>query len=374
MNNSMLKTLHDPASQSDKLTTLLKERKVQFLLALGSTKTSDIPNVSAAGASSEMRRLTPSIDADLLLTGRLRQGDSFPVSPLGIVSPVVITKACLELLQVEPIIVDCGTFRRPTRCNLTAGTIVANSVSSGQALPEGQVFDLFKQGLAFAKSFKESFVRGECFIIGECVPGGTTTALAVLKGLGVAADGLVSSSLPAVNVEQKKLVDTGLAKLAGEIDPFAILAAVGDPMQPFVAGFVTEASQHTAVILAGGSQMLAVYHLCRRLKPLYAHGFAAENTVVVTTKWVVEDRYSNAAQLSIIIDAPFFAAYPDFTTSRFGGLKAYEDGHVKEGLGAGALMAAAAMKLSLSNEALMEAIDTVYQNVVLDRGRNLIPS
>lgn len=376
METSILRAVHDPAAQVSYLADLLQTKTARFLLALGSTRTSDIPHISAAGASPEMRRLTPSIDADLLLTGQPRDGDSFPVSPIGIVSPVVITKACLKLLGIDPVVVDCGTFRSPLKCDLTAGTLVADSVSTGQAIPLANVVALFEKGRSYAKTFQDSLASKEYFIVGECVPGGTTTALAVLKGLGIQADDLVSSSLPAINVEQRKIVELGLQRLKGERDPFAIMASVGDPMQPFVAGFISEASKYAPIILAGGSQMLAVFHLCRRISHLHLKDdeFEQANVFVVTTKWVVDDRYSNPAQLSRILKAPFFAANPDFRSSQFEGLRAYEDGHVKEGIGAGALMLAAAIKLNLSNGALVTAIDTVYRDVVLNRGRDLVPS
>lgn len=374
METSILRVVHDPAAQASYLADLLQTKTARFLLALGSTRTSDVPNISAAGASPKMRRLTPSIDADLLLTGQPRDGDAFPVSPIGIVSPVVITKACLKLLGIDPVVVDCGTFRSPLKCNLTAGTAVADSVSTGQAIPLASVVSLFEKGRSYAKTFPDSFALREYFIVGECVPGGTTTALAVLKGLGIEADDLVSSSVPAINIEQRKIVELGLERLKDERDPFAVMAAVGDPMQPFVAGFVSEASKHAPIILAGGSQMLAVFHLCRQISHLKSVEFEQANVFVVTTKWVVDDRYSNPAQLSRILKAPFFAANPDFHSSQFEGLRAYEDGHVKEGIGAGALMLAAGIKLNLSTDALMTAIDAVYQDVVLNRGRDLVPS
>jgi uncharacterized protein (TIGR00303 family) len=375
MNSSFLQTINDPFGQSERLFDLLSGDKGVFTFCVASTETSEIEGISAAGATAASRRLTPSIDADVLTFGHPREGESIPVSPIGIVSPVVISLSCLRLMKSEPIIVDCGTFRSPLKSTLTAGTLVAQSVSTGRALPLSQVKLLFEAGRRFAS---EHLNAPAYLLIAECVPGGTTTALAVLTQLGVDADSLVSSSLPTESGLRTRVVQEGRSALKrhqrhddetdNADDPFRVLAAFGDPMQAFVAGAALQAARYVPVILGGGSQMLAVYLISDRISRFLDIPFSRENIFVITTKWISGDANSDTRRLSQLVNAPFFAANPDFKLSRFAGLQAYEEGHVKEGIGAGALMAAAALQRKLSPHQLMVAIDDCYDEIILAGG------
>jgi uncharacterized protein (TIGR00303 family) len=369
MNSSFVQTINDPFGQSERMFELLSRGKGVFTFCVASTETSEIEGISAAGATAASRRLTPSIDADVLTFGHPREGELIPVSPIGIVSPVVISLTCLKLMKSEPIVVDCGTFRSPLKSDLTAGTLVAQSVSTGRALPLAHVKQLFEAGRRFAS--EQLMHSPDYLVLSECVPGGTTTALAVLKQLGIEADSLVSSSLPAESGIRSKVVNDGLSALKRHndetaTDPFHALAAFGDPMQPFVAGAALQAASHIPVVLGGGSQMLAVYLICDKLSKFLDIQFNRENIFVITTKWISGDANSNTRRLSELINAPFFAANPDFKLSRFAGLQAYEQGHVKEGIGAGALMAAATLRRQLSPHQLMVAIDDCYDEIVLE--------
>ena len=188
------------------------------------------------------------------------------------------------------------------------------------------------------------------------MPGGTSTALAVLEGLGVGAGGLVSGSLrqPAHGLKaalvRRGLTAAGLAgPVAGEgagtgADPLAVLAAVGDPMQALAAGLVGAAAASGApVLLAGGSQMAAVLALALALAPAAARPALAQRLVVATTAWVAEEPGSDLALLMERIGA-FWQVRPrlEVAALRFHGctspaLRDYERGYVKEGVGAGGL-------------------------------------
>jgi uncharacterized protein (TIGR00303 family) len=371
MKHPFIQAINDPINQAEKLVELLSNEKGAFAFCVASTETSEVEGISAAGATAPARRLTPSIDADVLTFGRPRDGEVIPVSPLGIVSPVVITLACLNLINVQPIIVDCGTFRSPLQRHVPGGNFVAKSVATADAMPLELVRELFESGRRFASEQLSN--NPGYLVLSECVPGGTTTALAVLKSLGLAADSLVSSSLPTASTVRDAVVEEGFSnwsRRGGSVasaseNPLLALAAFGDPMQPFVAGAVLHAANHLPVVLGGGSQMLAVYHLCDRLSQVMSLPFNRENVFVITTKWISADANSNTRRLSQLLDAPFFASVPDFWLSRFAGLQAYEEGHVKEGVGAGALMAAATLHEQLSLRQLMVAIDDCYDRLIL---------
>jgi uncharacterized protein (TIGR00303 family) len=336
-----------------------------FYLCLGGTKTSDLVGISAAGATPELRRVTPAADAEALLLGYTKTVEKLPVSPRGIVSPVVITRACLQLADIEPLVINCGAFKAPQIPFFEAGLTPAESVVSGQAMTLDMVIGLFRRGFDFG--VKEAAGK-QTLVIAECVPGGTTTALAVLVGLGYEAHNSMSSSIPNCNHEDRwNVVEQGL-KVAGIVpahsNPFEILAAVGDPMQPFVVGMTLAACQSASVILAGGSQMLAVYALCQALSSEYAVKITRARIGVLTTKWVAFDRNAGLVKMSAEIGAPFAASCPNFLLSRHIGLRAYEQGNVKEGVGAGAALALAYFAAGQNSSLLMNKIDQTYDSMV----------
>lgn len=342
-----------------------------FFLCVASSESSDIEGISAAGASPDLRRITPSIDAEALITGKPSGGAELPVSPTGVVSPVVITRACTRLAGFGITVVDCGTYKAPDLENvLKVGKGRSRCVSTGCAQEYEDVRELFYSGLEIGAE-----VGDQCdyVILGECVPAGTTTALGVLTALGVRAAGLVSSSLQKPDHSTKdRLVSDGLKAAALFLQdvverPLKAVAAVGDPMQPFVAGLALAASTRVPVILGGGSQMLAVYALAQAL--LKTDMKALDNTLdrsisVITTKWVVDDSASNVGELSRIIGAPFACSCPNFRLSRHEGLRSYEDGNVKEGVAAGASMAVAHIAGGAEPGAIVEAIDRCYDEMV----------
>jgi uncharacterized protein (TIGR00303 family) len=344
------------------------KRRGAFVLCLGSTATSDVDGISAAGSTAAERRMTPAVDAEALVLGRPVSLPRLPTSPNGIVSPVVISRAALQLSNVPTKVVSCGTFWSPAAelsCTFT-GNGPARCVSTGRAMSLHIVEQLFANGLALGKKLSQEL---DYAVVGECVPGGTTTAQALLLALGHKAHGLVSSSLPGGNHSLKsQLVSAGLAAaLAGNSDlnsdPLRAAGAVGDPMQPFAAGFVLGAGKHIPVLLAGGTQMLAVFALMKAM-PHY-QSLPGETVAVATTKWVATDKSANPAQIARLLGAPMLASCPDFRKSRHAGLRAYEEGNVKEGIGAGGSMALAYMK-GFSAREIQEAIDATYDTMVLN--------
>lgn len=381
-----ISAVHNPRHSLDSFLSSLaatgaKNTAGQFVLALGSTHTSDIEEISAAGATPEMRRQTPAIDAEALVLGRTVLAGNIPTSPAGIVSPVVITRAAVGLLRatagasfpsqsssINTTVVNCGSFFRPAVPHITAGLTPAGCVSSGAALNIKQVEHLFREGLKFGK---QAIEKSSYLILAECVPGGTTTALGVLLALGHKAQGLLSSSLPQADHDLKsRLVEQGLQKAnlptnAVAAMPLLAVAALGDPMQAFVAGAALSASQSIPVMLAGGSQMLAVWALMQALCRTEQIRLHKGSLGVITTKWVAFDPSAGAKQLAILLDAPFAASCPDFSSSRHRGIAAYEQGHVKEGAGAGGAMAAAHLIAGRSSIEIVEAIDRCYDEVVL---------
>jgi len=360
---------------------------IDFCVCVGSTKTSDVEGMSAAGATPEDRRKTPGYDAEALILGRTSKGASLPVSPEGIASPVVLTRAGLGLTRARKNVVDCGTHYSPDVEKQVAGRRVAECLSSGKAMPIEHVRQLYAFGIEVGKKFASS---SELLVVSECVPAGTTTAKALLTGLGYETMGCLSSSMQITNhLARMRLVESGLigsglkdliacgdpaTTLSNLQDPLRVIAAMGDPMQPVVAGMARAASASIPVILAGGSQMLAVYAL---MKAMYFAPSAANsaddirgninNVGVITTKWVAFDRNARVPDLAAAIQAPFACSMPDFSKSRHTGLQAFEQGHVKEGIGAGASMALAHLSGGCNEEKIVATIDATYDQMVLGK-------
>lgn len=376
MSADFVRTVNSAGGEIAGLLDALQNRKGKgaFFLCVASSASSDIEGISAAGASPELRRLTPSIDAEALITGQPAGGAELPVSPTGVVSPVVITRACTELAGFGITVVDCGTFKHPDLPELKrVGKGSSRCVSTGCAQNYEDVRELFYSGLEIGAEISDQV---EYIILGECVPAGTTTALGVLTALGISAAGLVSSSLQMANHDTKsRLITDGLNAAAltlAEVQerPLKSVAALGDPMQPFVAGVALAASTKVPVILGGGSQMLAVYALAQAIlkSDMKVLDRSERRRVsVVTTKWVVDDKTSNVGELSRILGAPFACACPNFYLSKHEGLRSYEDGNVKEGVAAGASMAVAHLAGGAEPEEIMAAIDRMYDEMVPKR-------
>jgi NaMN:DMB phosphoribosyltransferase len=181
----------------------------------------------------------------------------------------------------------------------------------------------------------------------------------------------VSGSLPGnahalkAQVAMAALQAAQLTPGDGQVDPLMVASEVGDPMQSLAVGIALGATAvGSDVLLAGGSQMLAVAALIQAL-----HGHAAlEKIAIGTTRWVVQDPDADVAGLAqdIAPDLPVLAANLDFSNSRHLGLRAYEHWLVKEGVGAGGACIAAVLATGESIEHLEEAIDATYDSL-LDR-------
>ena len=339
-----------------------KGKKPLFACVLGFTNTGLIPGISAAGATPEDRQYTAIADAEFLVNGPT-SNPKYPLPPLEVgASPVLISRAVVEAFNLQVYLFNAGLPTPPAVSAIDLGGIPANCVSSGEALPLDKVKHLFDLGLAWGK--KLAHTTEGYVIIGECVVGGTTTAQAILTGLGIDAAGKVNSSHPRCNHQQKQLlVASGLAKVQPGIDPLALVAAVGDPMQVVAAGMAIAASHYRGVMLAGGTQMLAVYSLIWAI--LDSHHLKAnlEQIVVGTTRWVADDTTGDTIGLAQAVgNVPLLATQLNFADSSFSTLRAYELGYVKEGVGAGGC-AIAAHLLGWDNSQLVSAIDRLAEKI-----------
>ncbi len=359
-------------SQSDQGSSWIgryRGRSPVFACILGFTETGLIEGISAAGATPEARKYTAIADAEFLING-IQKSPAHPLPPLTVgVSPVFISRAVITAFNLPVYLFNAGLPLCPSIPNIDLGGIPARCLTTGKALPRNTVIHLWQQGLIWgdklAKEAEDSYV-----IISECVVGGTTTALAVLTALGIDATGKVNSSHPQCNHQQKQaIVAEGLSRLAVNPSPLDIVAAVGDPMQIVAAAMTARASRKTGVLLAGGTQMLAIYNLMLAVCAYFKEKPNLENIVVGTTRWVAEDPTGNTVGLVERIKpiVPLLATQLNFSTSKFASLRAYEEGFVKEGVGAGGCAIASYLLAGWSSMDLVAAVEKLVEELQLSR-------
>ncbi len=311
-----------------------------FACILGFTETALLPGISAAGNTPQARQFTAIADAEFLVNGPGPAQYPLPSLDQG-ASPVYITRAVLNGQQIPLRILNAGLPIPPSIEHVDLGGQAARCLSTGAALPLNIVKGLWDEGLKWGQALA---VPGSYIICAECVVGGTTTAQAILTGLGVPAFGKINSSHPVCNHAQKQqLVQAGLQKANAPIsNPLDLIAAVGDPMQIVAAGIMVAASRTCGVMLAGGTQMLAVYALARSIATSQNLDWQPEEVVVGTTRWVAEDPTGDTVGLAKMIGSvPLIASQLNFSQSKYPQLRAYEQGYVKEGVGAGGCSVAA---------------------------------
>ncbi len=343
-------------------TNKVKNQKPLFVLVIGSTETALIPGISAAGQNTEQLKHTPALDADFLLFKKDDFKKQLPISPNGIPSPAIISKAIIDLLDLDIYVVDTGAFIKPEGNHLSLNMGPAKCLSTGCALDPIKSSFLFQKGEKLASSLNNY----PYIVIGECVPGGTTTALSILCALGINAFDLVNSSFPEGNnlwknqtVKDALLAHSNLFPSIKK-NPLKAVEYFGDTMQLFLGGFIKGAQKiHLPIMLAGGSQMLAVYSLAKKLL-----GYDPSDTIVATTSWITNDKNAKTKKLAEMIGAPLISSNINFKKSNHHGLYAYEQGHIKEGVGAGALMITADLYKDIPQEEVIRAIENLYTVMV----------
>jgi uncharacterized protein (TIGR00303 family) len=339
-----------------------------FCCILAHTDTCLVRGVSAAGASEELRPLTPAADAEVVNLGASKCLPRLPSNPLGAPGPAGITRAALLLAGMDALFVGAGLRVWPQTACVQLSLRPGGNIQLGGAVPDAP--DLLEAGRRLGRELATLAPSPSPYLVlGESVPGGTTTALAVLLALGYDAEGRVSGSQAGNGHALKTRVARQALRAAGwrpgdaAADPLLAVRELGDPMQAVAAGVALGSTQAGCdVLLAGGSQMLAVAALVQAL-----HGAAAlERIAIGTTRWVVEDPAADVAGLAgeISSDLPVLAANLDFSCSRHEGLRAYEGFLVKEGVGAGGASIAALLSTGKSIECLEEAIDATYDGLL----------
>ena len=331
----------------------IKSGKSLFSFVISYTETCEIPGITFAGADKDSIQFTPPADAEYLHYGYCKTINKIPMTPDGKPTPGLLTKIALESSSIPHLTINAGSKISPQLPFIETGLPFGKNILTQDAMTDSQVSHAVDFGRIVGRSLAS---LTDCLIIGESIPGGTTTALAVLRALGY--DAKVSSSIPNNPVELKnEIVESAMKRIHSD-HPYSIIAKVGDPMIPFVSGMLSSASGVSKVMLAGGTQMSAVLAFASKI------GFNEENTAIGTTSYITNDESANFKDLvQKIVDIPIISVDPGLKNSRYSGLRAFSEGFAKEGVGAGGSIISSMLKTGNDSTKFLEMVEEEYERL-----------
>jgi len=284
----------------------------RLVLAAGTTATARIDGVGPDGVDPDLLDHIPSADAELIEYGRLVRAPIHPASPV----PAAVTRAAREAVGFETLVVDAGLAEPTGAPTVDVGAKPGRDVREADPVPTAPGAWVAARELGGALPDDE-------LVIGERVPGGATTALAVCRALGVdseasprrdgeADDDPVTASLAPL-VPERAVIEAGFE--ASDVAPGDAayrpeLAArfLGDPALAVVAGVAAGALESgTEVVLGGGPRLLAAAALIR-------HAGVVAPLTVATTTHVADATLSAAAEhldCDLVVTDPGFEGRDD---------------------------------------------------------------
>lgn len=331
---------------------------MRFVLVAGTTHTATIEGISAAGADPELMLHTPAADAEIVEYGQPVYAPTTPVSPTGCPTPAVITRAVHELVAPDALVVDAGLARRTAAPTVTVGERPGADVRDPEPVPGAT--DVFEAARELGRGLPD-----EELVVGESIPGGTTTAFGVLTALGEPHG--VSSSLPENPLTLKREVvataldESGLDAGDAAGEPIRAIQSMGDPVLAAVSGLTIGAIETGGeVTLAGGTQMIAAGALVRHFDVHAPLGLA-------TTSFVADDETADVQTAARALDLDLTVTDPGFDRSDHVAMERYRRGEAKEGVGmGGALMLAA--RDGIPMDEVRTRIERCYDPLVEDDG------
>ncbi len=352
--------MQDIAAPGDAIKRFATKNPV-FTCVISYTATSEIPGLTVAGANPDLVKYTSPADAEFLHYGRCTCIGVIPATPDGKPTPALITRAALQMADIPIFVVDAGAKIKPSIPYISFGVEPGRNIMNENAMDESSARQAFEHGELLGKQLAG---LSDLVVVGESIPGGTTTALAVLSALGVDAKFKMSSSMPENPHELKNMVVASAIKRAGSVSsPFEAIATFGDPMMPSVAGIASgvQAAGGRAM-LAGGTQMSAVVAILKGLgRPLMG-------ICIGTTSYVAKDPSANLAALVNATSRriPILSCDLHLDESSKPGLQAFAKGFVKEGVGAGGASIAAMLKSKgrINGKKLLRAIEKEYETSI----------
>ncbi|MHA1380483.1 MAG: nicotinate mononucleotide-dependent phosphoribosyltransferase CobT [Candidatus Helarchaeota archaeon] len=351
--------------KGEKFIEKIEGKDPYFVCTIGNTETGKIPGISAAGENPEITDFTPAADCELLYYGECKCIPGVPITPDGIPTPAIITMSSLNLADLSKLVLIGGVRIFPQLPYIEVGGAPGNDIRTGKAVKN--VREVIDRSSLLGENLAK---HCDYMVIGESIAGGTTTTLGVLNAMGIEAKRKVSSSMPVNPHELKEKIIEACMKSAGiefgtfKNEPVKAIECSGDPMIPAAAGLAIGAGKSIPIILAGGTQMTSVLAVINSL-----NSKITKNIAIGTTRWIVEDKQADIRGIvDQIADIPILAVNLDFNKLKAGGLKAYEKGIVKEGVGAGGSSIAALLKnKNLNADLILSEIEKNYNNLLLKK-------
>ncbi len=342
-----------------------KSQQSLFFCTIAHTETSSIPGISAAGASVDLIKYTPVSDIEAIYYGSGKTIDKIPENPLGPPSPVVISIAALKILNIPFFAINAGVIIKPLTPLIEINDIYGESIYNGKALFNLNIDNIFEKTSTLAKEIGKI---SKFITLGESVPGGTTTAMSMINSLGYNSFNKICGSMPGNQHNLKiEVVKKALSHLLPDDTLRSKILKIADPMQPIQAKLTIElAKMGVQVLLAGGTQMVAVAALIKEI--IKDEGLSEDifkNIAIGTTKWVSLDKHSDIVGLMEHIDLPIplLSCNLNFSKSKYKNLQMYEDGYVKEGVGAGALALLTLNNDDIEHDYFVEKVEEIYEGI-----------
>lgn len=324
----------------------LLEGDVAFVLCIGNTRTAEIPGITAAGENLDLIKFTPPADAELLYYGHCKSIPFPPATPDGKPTPALITYTALRLTEIPLFVVDSGLMVKPKIPFYSINAPVGENIAEKSALDSEKAEEAFNYAKIVGREISKT---ADVIMIGESIPAGTTTAGAVLKAFGF--EPAVSSSMPENPVDLKrKVIDKAVERIKSD-DPFEVVCEVGDPVLLTVSGIALGSKK--PVVLAGGTQMASASQIIKKIN---------ENAEIytATTSYVADDPTARISEISAV---DVIASDPGLSDSSKPGLRAYAEGFVKEGVGAGGATLLA-YKRGIDRNTFLREIEKDYEDIV----------
>jgi uncharacterized protein (TIGR00303 family) len=350
-------------SQKNNITETFRTRNPIFVCVISYTETSQIPGITFAGANPDLIKYTPAADSEFLYHGKCYSISGVPATPDGIPTPALITRTALQMGKIPCLVVDSGSKIKPKIPHISFGISHGKNIQHESALELIETHQAFEYGKLLGQQLSMS---NDLVVVGESIPGGTTTGLGVLTGLGIDANYKMSSSMPVnphdlkIHVVKQAIINQ---KISGLQDPFKIISSLGDPMIPAVAGIATGVIQSgSKLLLAGGTQMASVLAFMHSMK------LTLKNICLGTTSYVTNDENSDMEFLvkTICPDVPIMSVNPGLDKSTKNGLIMYDRGVVKEGVGSGGALITLLLKSngSLDKNNFLRNIENEYERSI----------
>jgi uncharacterized protein (TIGR00303 family) len=368
-NNNLIKKYKDIIVVNGKHNIDEESNNSLFICVISHTETSEIPGITAAGANKDLIKYTPVADAEFLYYGKCNCINGIPATPDGKPTPAIITKTMLNIGNIPFIVVDAGVKVKPDIPMVSFDLKSGYNISKGIAMESKEVEKAYRYGLIIGKQLSKS---NDLIILGESIPGGTTTALGVMLSLGVDAENKISSSMSKNphnlknTIVRQSMKDNNITFGSLKDKPFDAISLLGDPMIPSVTGIAQGAIEYGGkVMLAGGTQMCAILSILKSLN------VKTNNISIGTTKYILNDQTADFKNLVLSIDnnVGIFVVDLHLMESTKQGLKAFANGFVKEGVGAGGVSIATMIKQKgkINGKILLKYIEREYEKNIEEK-------